>query len=114
MTLFERPRNPNPVSALMLAVSSALNAFWILNLIKEASPAFKKLITVHAGIGPLSGLYLYSTLIGIAVLAALPWVVGRKPNTRLAEFAAPVLFASAGLLVLMTFPPVFELLLGKG
>lgn len=113
MILLERPRNPNPVSALMLAVAAALNAFWILNLIKEASPAFKKAITVHQGIGPLSGLYLYSTLVGLLFFALLPWVLGRRENPRLAHAASAILFISAALLFILTFPPVFKAILGE-
>lgn len=113
MDPLEQPRHPNVAAGLLLAVSASLNAFWILNLIKEGNAAFKKAITVHAGMGPLSGLYLYSTLIGLLFFALLPWILGRRENSRLFHVASGVLFVSAALLFILTFPPVFKAILGE-
>jgi hypothetical protein len=113
MDSLEQPRHPNAAAGLLLAVSASLNAFWILNLIKEGNVVFKKAITVHAGMGPLSGLYLYSALIGLLFFALLPWILGRRENPRLAHAASAILFISAALLFVLTFPPVFKAALGE-
>lgn len=96
---------------ITLAASVALHAFWILLFAKEASKDFAKLMTVHAGVGPLSGLYLYSTLVGILIFLLLqPW---RPRNTDQAlRTAMTIFFLSLFLWLVLVFPPVYRPLVG--
>lgn len=61
------------INATLFAAATSLNAFWVLNIVKEAYPAVKALFNFYPVTGPLLGLYLASIAIfGIA------YVLGKK------------------------------------
>ena len=96
-----------PVINFLIAVSASLNFFWILNIIKTAAPATKGWLTLYAPVGPLSGLFIYSLLFGLAVFAILSRVI-RIVNQAGERRAFVIYYSSIVLFFLMVFPPIFE------
>lgn len=93
-----------------IAASIALHVFWILLFKKEASKAFADAITIHQGVGPLSGLFLYATLAGILAFLFLHlWQP--KDLGRLLPFATWLLILSTVAFLILVYPPVFHSIL---
>lgn len=65
--------NMQTINATLFAAATSLNAFWVLNIAKEAYPAVKAFFNFYPVTGPLLGLYLAS----IAIFCA-SYIVGKK------------------------------------
>lgn len=93
----------------MLAGGTSLNAFWVLNICKEAYPAFKELLNFYPVTGPLLGLYLasFATFVVVFVLVrSMRWGSATERILRWYFMLSVLLF------FLMTFPPVWEPIVG--
>ena len=96
-----------PVINFLYAVSASLNFFWILNIVKTAVPATQGWLTLYAPVGPLSGLFIYSLLFGLAAFVFLSRVI-RSVNRASESRVFVVYYFSIVLFFLMVFPPIFE------
>ncbi len=88
------------INATLFAAAASLNAFWVLNIAKEAYPAVKEFLNFYPVTGPLLGLYVLSVAIFCFV-----YVLTRKMSLA----AAPYYFMLSCLLfALAVFPPIYE------
>ena len=55
------------IYAILFASATSLNAFWILNIAKESSPAVKAFFNFYPVTGPLLGLYSASLAVCIVL-----------------------------------------------
>lgn len=97
------------ISSVLFAAATSLNAFWIMNVTKEAVPAVKAFFNFYPVTGPLLGLYLASLAIFAAAYGISIWLM---PESRTPERAVSWYFyISVVLFFFAVFPPVYELLL---
>lgn len=89
---------------IIWAGSLTLVFFWVLNIFKEAYPAFKNFLNFYPPVGPLLGLFLFSILSLFIFLIVLGRVGLKNQKT-----AFWMLIVSTILFFLMTFPPIFEI-----
>jgi hypothetical protein len=88
------------INATLFATATSLNAFWILNIAKEAYPAVKTLFNFYPVTGPLLGLYIAS----IAVFC-ISYVLGKRiARTSIVRY---YLVLSALFFFLGVFAPVY-------
>ena len=96
----------NIINAALFSAATSLNAFWILIVLKGAYPAISKFMNFYPPIGPLLGLYIFSTLIFVLCFFA-GWFAFRdrdKVSTLLYRyFIASVIFYA-----LITLPVFHE------
>ena len=96
--------------SLLCAIGTGLNFFWAFVIAKEVSPAVKDFLTVSTAVGPLSGLFLYATLVFAAVwillygtyLAAGERYVAFFARTHFWYFSLSII-----LFFFLVFPPIF-------
>src|SRR5512133_2051417 len=99
-----------PAAAAILAAGIGIAVTGIMSTGAEASPAWARLLNWWNPVGPLSG----KTGVGIIVWLVSWLILGLLWRGKEVRFV-PVVVASAILLVvglLLTFPPVFELIAG--
>lgn len=90
---------------MLTAAGISLLFFALLNIAKEANPAVKSFLNFYPPIGPLLGLFLFSTVTYIIfyyLLSAL------KPGSQKKAFW--ILLISSIAFFFLVFPPVFELI----
>jgi hypothetical protein len=101
------PKPNGPAAAALVAGGIGGTFYGLLIVLVEASPAFKTLMTINKGVGPLSGKTTFGVigwLVAWAILGNL-WK-GKEVNL------SKVWQVTVGLIVLsllLTFPPVFQL-----
>jgi hypothetical protein len=98
-------------AAAILAAAIGLAVTGIMTALSEASAAFSAVLVWSNPVGALSG----KTIIGIAGWLVSWLILGRVWKDKDVKFK-PVLIVSTVLLaasVLLTFPPVFDLIAGK-
>ena len=101
----------NPAAAL---IGGAVAIFFVgfFQFLAEASSDIKPFLTVHSGIGPLSGKVLYGYAIGLAAYFLAYHFLKNKKNIDISRYfyAFVIILIIASLLV---FVPFTDLLLGK-
>lgn len=111
-TVPARPDLPNgPAAAAILAAGIGSAALGILSLAGDASKLVAKLLTFYRPTGPLSGVTSMAILLWLAVwfILAARW---RTRAVAMGKINA-VAFALLALGILLTFPPLVDLLQGK-
>lgn len=88
------------INATLFAAAASLNAFWVLNIAKEAYPAVKEFLNFYPVTGPLLGLYAASI-----VIFCLVYVLARKMSLGAALY---YFMLSCLLFALAVFPPLYE------
>jgi len=109
-------KNLNMINALLLAASFSATIFWVMNIFKVASPAFKSFLEVYAPAGPLSGLFVYP-IIGFFVFWLLWSIFTIKANaSKYLKSSIITFYVTIILFFFMVWPgifgPVAELLKG--
>jgi len=103
---------PNgPAGAAILAAGAGSAALGMLALAADASPAIDHVLTLYHPTGALSGV----TTVAIIVWLGLWSVLAQRWHRRQVNLV-PVNIAAVALLavgILLTFPPVMDLLQGK-
>ncbi len=100
-----------PAAAAMLALGVGCAALGGLAVAGDGSKALAKLLTLYMPTGPLSGVTTVAIAIWLAVWVVLARMWGKK-NVAVAKInAVAMMLVAVGLL--LTFPPVGDLLLGK-
>lgn len=107
---YEQDRPNGPVAAALLAGGIGIAAIGVTTTLAEVSPAVARAFTWSAAVGPLSG------KIGVGlIIYFLAWLVAhfslRGKNVNFSTYAT-VSFVLLIVGVLLTFPPVFELIAG--
>ena len=59
------------IHAALLSAATSLNAFWLLNIAKEASPTVKAFFNFYPVTGPLLGLYIASIAVFCILFVAM-------------------------------------------
>lgn len=97
--------------AAILAAGIGCGALGVLALAADASPALNRLMSVYRPSGALSGVSTSAVLIWLAVW----WGLERRWRNRTVDLRRITLAAFALLAVslLLTFPPVMDLLQGR-
>lgn len=95
------------IHVTLFSAATSLNAFWILNIVKEVFPSVKGIFNFYAVTGPLLGVYLAS----IAVFCILFFVTrtmrvfrGTKTGILLQWY----FMGSAFIFFFAVFSPVYE------
>ena len=94
------------IHATLFAAATSLNAFWILNIMKEASPAVKAFLGFYPVTGPLLGLYIASILVFLVSLAVLRNVPVTQTGAFM-KFAGWYFMLSVIVFFFGVFPPVY-------
>ena len=94
------------IHATLFAAATSLNAFWILNIMKEASPAVKAFLGFYPVTGPLLGLYIASILVFVILLAILRNVPVTQTGAFM-KFAGWYFMLSVIVFFFGVFPPVY-------
>jgi len=97
--------------AAILAAGIGCGALGVLALAADASPALNHLMSVYRPSGALSGVSTSAVLIWLAAW----WGLERRWSARTVDLRRITLvaFALLGVSLLLTFPPVMDLLQGK-
>lgn len=90
-------------NSVLWAASLALTFFWVLNILKEVFSGVKNFLNFYSPVGPLLGLFLFSSLFAFAAYLIISSV---KPTSQKLAFWSYLI--SAIVFCLMVFPPVFE------
>ena len=105
-------RNLNTINAMLLATSFSATIFWIMNIFKVVSPAFKNFLQVYNPAGPLSGLFVYS-IVGFVVFWLLWLLFSMRANAKKYLKASIITFyVTTVLFFFMVWPGIFEAIAG--
>lgn len=95
-------------------IGSGMAIFFIgfFQLLAEASEAVKAALTIHSGIGPLSGKVMYGYSLGLVVFLIAYAILRNKTNARIQNY---VYFLILMLILgtLFSYTPFTDFLLGK-
>ena len=94
------------IHAMLFSAATSLNAFWMLNIAKEAYPAVKEFLNFYPVSGPLLGLYMAS----IAVFCVLFVAIRNAHFLQRAAFGIFIrwyFILSVILFFFAIFPPVY-------
>lgn len=95
------------IRATLFSAAASLNAFWILNIAKEAYPSVKAFLNFYPVTGPLLGLYGASIVVFIVSFAVV-WGI-RLMHARVSPNLLEWYFAvSVIVFFFAVFPPVYE------
>jgi hypothetical protein len=103
---------PNgPVAAAVVACGMGAATLAVLAVAADGSPALARALTFAKPVGPLSGVTTVAILFWLAVWVALAarWRWRTLAFGRVAAAA----FTLLGVALLLTFPPIGDLLLGR-
>ncbi|OGH11153.1 MAG: hypothetical protein A2857_04070 [Candidatus Levybacteria bacterium RIFCSPHIGHO2_01_FULL_36_15] len=92
-------------NTMLLATSASLTFFWILNIFKEGYKEVQNFLNFYPSVGPLLGLFIFSTVVLIVA-----FVVLEKLKIRNQKFAFKIFIVSVLLFAFMVFPPVFKII----
>lgn len=106
------PDNANYNSAVSMMYGSAfgLTVMWVLNIVKEASAPLKQSLAYITGIGPYSGVLIWS-LAAIIVATIVIWLITLKRKPLSMNKAGWTLVVCALVQVIIFFPPFYGLLI---
>ena len=94
------------IHATLFSAATSLNAFWILNIVKESSPAVKAFLGFYPVTGPLLGLYIASILVFLVSLALIRNVPVTQTGAFM-KFAGWYFMLSVIAFFFGVFPPVY-------
>ena len=94
------------IHATLFSAATSLNAFWILNIVKESSPAVKAFLNFYPVTGPLLGLYIASILVFLVSLALIRNVSLTQTGAFM-KFAGWYFILSVIVFFFGVFPPVY-------
>ena len=91
------------INSYLFSAGISLNVFWISNALKEAYPGVKSFFDFYKPVGPLLGLFIFSTLAFVVSL-----VIFRYLTIGSQKFAVRFYIISVVLFLFMVFPPILE------
>ena len=94
------------IHATLFSAGTSLNAFWILNIVKESSPAVKAFLGFYPVTGPVLGVYIASILVFVILLAVLRNVPVTQTGAFM-KFAGWYFMLSVIAFFFGVFPPVY-------
>src|SRR3989344_5739995 len=95
-------------NSYLVSSGLALYGFWILNVFKEAYQPIKDFLSFYGPIGPLLGLFVFSTAAFVLFLIIFNNVFKIKNQT----FSFWFFVVSTLIFPLLVFPPVFGTIAG--
>ena len=99
------------IHAILFSAATSLNAFWLLNVAKEASPAVKEFFNFYPVTGPLLGLYIASIIALVASFAAVRSLHVTRAGAFM-KFSGWYFVLSVIIFFFAVFPPVYEPVVG--
>lgn len=90
-------------NAIVWASSVSLTFFWVLNIFKESFKVVKDFLNFYPPMGPLLGLFIFSTLVFI-----LAYLLFRSLEIKDQKVSFWIMIISSIIFLLMVFPPIFE------